>query len=202
MELEFIFDVSGTKGVDTYATVVSFNTHTKRRILDDFFLKFPQAIEKKGSKLKKDQVVDMVAFLDSKDVRMATLHFDPNDWRFLTNNHGESHQYNEKMLGVFYYSLIRGVTGKAKNDRYNVLSCVESQFGDINRAFHHCKRLLSFSNIDIECQWGTGDNNRAIRIPDIVASASRRCKPSDLNKNRNYRIIKRPQEWCYRVIFS
>lgn len=200
MQLEFIIDVSGSPGSNTYFALVSFNRITKDVIIDNFFNRYPEYKGKKGRELTKEDHLNIIKFLDESQVRMLIQKINANDWYYYISHFQNKPEHMERISGVLYYNLINTIA--RRNFRYYVLSCREKQLGNIERVFHHCDRLASKQKITIEYSYGNEKINRAIKIADFIAYGGRLINEKDIDNISKYKIIKRPPSWMFNLIHS
>jgi len=186
ISLEFSIDISGEPGKNTYFGLVSFNMLTKDKVIDELFEKYPEYENKKGSQLGKECHLNIIKFLNEKKVRMVVLYFNKNDWTYYKNKWGSRHDYKERMCAILYFSLIKIIA--RKNCRYTLISCVESQIGNIERVFNHCKKLADIYKIKLDYNFSRGKYNRSIKIVDYIAYSFRVLKEKELI-NIEYYII-------------
>lgn len=197
--------MSGTPPAKTCFGLVSFNAYTKEAILGEFFKKYSQYEGKKGRELNNQDFINIVQFFDKKKVKMVVFNRSNNDWVYYKKTYGTQHAYLEKICGVIYMFLLRRVVWAG--EKYTVTSCVETQWGDIHRVFHHCKRIINIghSNIQFTFNHSYDYDNPGVKIADFIAASARFFKPKHLEdlKIKNYHIIKiRPPKWYFRVVFT
>jgi hypothetical protein len=203
--LEFFIDVSGTPPAKTCFALVSFNPYTKDEIIEEFFDKYPQYINKKGRELNPQDYINTIKFFDEKKVKMIVFPRSKNDWSYYKQMYGTNPEYLQRISGIMYMHLLHSFAWE--NTRYNVVSCVESQLGDIHRVFHHCKRIISCSHSQLKFSFNHSHDydNPGLKIADFIAYTARYITPVHLSdlKIKNYHILRdRPPKWYFRVIFT
>ena len=200
--LEFAFDVSGSPGSNTYFGMVSLKRSDKDTVIDELFDKYPQFEKPKGRQLRKEDHLSVIRFLDSMNVRMRVLRFTANDWAYQRRQWQGAHELNEKVSAVLYFAVL--LTVGRPDSRYSVISCVESQLGDITRVTHHCRRLASMHKIDLDCYHATDSTNRSVKVADIIAASGRTLSPNDVKGIKGYRFVwgSKVKKKYFKTVFS
>lgn len=201
LPLEFAIDVSGSPGDNTFFALVSFNKITKNRIINQLFNEYPEIENKKGRKLKTKQHINVINFLSENKVKMVGFEVTKNDWAYIQSIWGEAPEYIEKIGAIMFYHLIRNIAWK--NHSYDVITCIESQFGDIDRVYYHCRRLSNVDRVDLNFSFGRDRYHEGIKIADFIAYSIYALKTSDTRDFRNFHYIKKgvPKRF-YREIFK
>lgn len=186
-----------------------FNSFTKDDLLDEFFRKYPLYKKKKGRELNHQDYINIIKFFDEKKVKMLVFSRTIADWSYYNKLYKTQHEYKEKICGLIYFYLLNHMAWP--DCRYDIISCVESQIGDIHRVFHHCDRLHNITknnpyyNFEFNYLHSTDKHSRGVKIADFIASSAKFFKIKDLSKfniTRYYILKKRPNNWYFRVIFK
>ena len=186
LSLEFFLDISGEPEKNTNIGLVSFSKNSKDRFIDELFETYPEYEEKKGAQLKKDDHLNIIKFLNERKVRMTVLNFNKNDWKYYKNLYGNPHDYKVKMCSVLYFSLIKTIAWR--NKRYSIVSCVESQVGNIEKVFVNCIKLANLYGLKFDLYYSSGEYNRGVKIADYIAYSYKLLKDKEINKIEYYKV--------------
>ena len=192
--LHFFVDISGVpkreKGGDFQKVIVScvsFNVFTLEKTIEAFREKFPTYWDQKGHQLTKYQLEEIVSFLDQQEVRMITVHFDPEDWiKYKGEYPNESHR-EEKIMGILYFYAMKWIARKGYI--YPVIVDNDTTFS-IKQAIVICQRLARSQNLDFNVSFGYIETHPELRFADWVASARRKIDPSILNNYHHFMILR------------
>lgn len=193
--------MSGSPGETQSYGLVSFNLINKHEIIEGFFNEFPEVNYTKGHQLSRYRILEMVRYLNERNVRMVVLIFPKNKWSFFRRILGDQHEFLEKIAGILFFMLMHPVT--RRESRYSVSTCVENQLGKIERVMHHCSRLMNTNRVELDFVFSRGTYNRGVKIADIIAYSGHVIKEKNISDIKNYHRIKRDiSDWHISRIFS
>ena len=186
--IHFVIDVSGTPYGKVIMGLVSFNTNLINEILKAFKREFPQLrrSKRKGSKLAKNELKKIIEFLDQRKVRMVSICFNAEDWKYYKSKYGDRAHFKERIFGILYFMLLREIA--YTNYKYRVTVCEES-FIKIEKVLDTCRRLAKANKYEFDLSTGYAKFDELIRFADYVASAQRKIDAKDLKQFKYYKIL-------------
>lgn len=182
-DLLFAIDVSGTPFTKTVVSCVSFNINYCSKFLSDFNKNFKYIKNKKGKDLNNNQLKDILKFLDYNKIRSLCAYISRNDWEYALSNIPENKAHKvERIFGIIYFIILEK---NAKTKHPYLVNLCEENFMQIDRVISTCRRIAKMRGFDFSFSKSSAKYNEYIRISDLVASAVRNIKTTEL-QNYSY----------------
>jgi len=205
--LKFFVDITGVPKrnrsgsyEDVTISSVSVNTYKLEEIFNELEHRFPGCAKKKGHNLQATQLMDIIEFLNAHDIRMTTVTFEKDDWKYYRKEYPNESNIEEKIMGILYFYTIKRVAWK--NYEYQVLVDNDTSF-NIKQSILICQRLARMHDYHFNVTFGYLDLNQELIFPDWVASARRKIHPSTLNNHRHFTILKNDlPKYCLLRVFK
>lgn len=183
--LNLAIDVSGTPIDDVYVGLASIATDKINRLEKSFKKSFPRIYhgKHKGAKLKANELLKVIKFLNDNNVFMFTNKISKSDWQMFKNGYLNKSYFNERIYALAYFGLVRNCAHKIHPQ--NLVVCKESYL-DINKVLIYFQFLAKSNNFTIISTYGHANSTFLIKLADIVASTHRKVDNRNLVKFNRY----------------
>lgn len=186
--LLFAIDVSGIPYAKTYIGCASFNLKNSDETISLFRKTFKNIKNKKGKDISsKDDLFNIVKFLDQKNIKSTCVVMNVNDWEYnLARVPKEKGYVKERLMGILYFKALNKYS--IPDNSYTVHLCNEN-FMKIDHVISTFNRLSKMHGIEYNIAVSSGKYDDYVKIADYVASATRKIKASRLDQLKYYSII-------------
>lgn len=198
-------DVSGMPYETVYVGLFLINSNYSARFITEFYNKFPKLkhYNKKSTKVKSNELFEILKFFDDKKLRMCCYHFTDYYWKLhkrklneLMKEVDDAHVYREnfsafkeKIMGILYYYTIIHIL--PNNDSCNVNICAESHL-DIWQVVDMIIKLTKRDGRKIKVLPQLRKHEHLLKMADYVAGANRRIDEFKINTILRHNILKDP----------
>jgi hypothetical protein len=128
--LKVFVDISGVPKSSMCIGAVSFNSYQVSKFEKKFIKKFPlhKNSRWKSVRLKSDELLKIIKFLHGNKIVMGCTKISSEDWRNYKMLYNKRGYYIEKIIGIHYLNLIRGITYpiSMKDQKIDIVFCKES----------------------------------------------------------------------------
>jgi len=183
---------------DVYIGCVLMNERFNASFREQFYRNFPslQGFNKKGSSLHHDKLKEIIAFMDSKRIKMSCailkrhiikqtnhqVHMRIHEAKHIPLKYVTIKSYHERVVACAYHKALQ--SHAYISYPYHCFSCMETQF-NIQETFVAINRLAYSSNHRFRLSCAPRRTEHMIKFADFVASATRKVDRFILNNYRN-----------------
>lgn len=195
--LKIGIDVSGRPFNNVFVGLSSVCVSHANDIEKEFKKKFDSdyKFKKKASELNKDDLIEVIKFLDENKVHMGSLKINQHNWENWKRIYQEKQWFKEKIFGIHYTHLLKQFTSPRYiyKHKYDVVCCQESYL-NINKVLDVCRRIAGVIDRDFDLSFSNAKHNFSIKFADYVSGACRKVPIEELKKFRYLKIIYAPPD--------
>lgn len=202
MHYSFAIDISGMlPNQDSIVGLAAFPLVEKERILKNFRRRYSKILNKKGVKLKREELYRILSFLEENNVKMIAIKCTRNKWNIRYSNLPKSASYKrERLFGILYFLALKKLSEKARI--YDVVICKDS-FMRTEKAILACKKLAKYYAFTYNFSITTANQNLSVKIADYIAAAGRKFKEKTIEDFSNFDLQSTDIPYCYiRYVFN
>lgn len=188
LPFSFAVDISGMlPDQDSVLGLIAIPLQRKSALVKRFNRRFSHLLNKKGKKLKREDLHKILIFLNDHDVSMVAIKCTRVNWsRRFTNIPKYKSYKKEKLYGILYFLALKELS--EKGGFYDVVVCKDS-FMRIDKALIACKKLADHYGFNYNFSSSSGNLNPMVKIADYVAAIGRKFRSSSLEDFENFKLL-------------